>query len=134
MSSIKEIFSTGPEFCSFCGSILPIATGTAIDSQCFVCRSPIEAKDMQEVKYVIHFNDPDVYSKEEGIASGGKKGKGKKGKKQEEEAEGPLVDRECKECGNKQMSYATLQLRSADEGQTVFYTCTKCKFKESENS
>jgi DNA-directed RNA polymerase subunit M/transcription elongation factor TFIIS len=27
-----------------------------------------------------------------------------------------------------------LQLRSADEGQTVFFTCVKCKYKESENS
>ena len=32
------------------------------------------------------------------------------------------------------MSYAAIQLRSADEGQTVFFTCVKCKYKESENS
>lgn len=44
-----------------------------------------------------------------------------------EEAEGPVVERRCPKCNNDKMSYATLQLRSADEGQTVFYTCTKCK-------
>lgn len=44
-----------------------------------------------------------------------------------EEADGPVVERKCPKCGNDNMSYATLQLRSADEGQTVFYTCTKCK-------
>lgn len=52
----------------------------------------------------------------------------------EENEEGPVVERKCPRCGNEKMSYATLQLRSADEGQTVFYTCTKCKYKESENS
>jgi len=132
MGSVKEVFSTGPEFCSCCGSILPVLTGTALDNECFVCKTPIEAKDMQEISYVIHFNDPDVYSKERGSSGFKKGGKGKR--KQEMEAEGPLVDRDCKECGHKQMSYATLQLRSVDEGQTVFYTCPKCKFKESENS
>lgn len=39
---------------------------------------------------------------------------------------GPIVERKCIKCGNDTMSYATLQLRSADEGQTVFYTCLKC--------
>jgi hypothetical protein len=29
-----------------------------------------------EVTYVVHFNDPDVYSKEKGLMSGKKKGKG----------------------------------------------------------
>lgn len=43
------------------------------------------------------------------------------------EADGPIVERLCPKCGNDKMSYATLQLRSADEGQTVFYTCTSCK-------
>lgn len=48
--------------------------------------------------------------------------------------DGPIVERGCPQCQNEKMSYITLQLRSADEGQTVFYTCTKCKFKETENS
>lgn len=43
-------------------------------------------------------------------------------------ADGPVVERQCPQCQNDKMSYATLQLRSADEGQTVFYTCTKCKY------
>lgn len=47
--------------------------------------------------------------------------------KKEDADEGPVVERVCPKCGNDNMSYATLQLRSADEGQTVFYTCTKCK-------
>lgn len=38
----------------------------------------------------------------------------------------PEIERKCPKCGENKMSYATLQLRSADEGQTVFYTCTSC--------
>ena len=47
---------------------------------------------------------------------------------------GPVVERTCRQCGNGRMRYATVQLRSADEGQTVFYTCTECEFTENENS
>lgn len=74
------------------------------------------------VKYTIQFNSLEAREKDN------------KEEKKDEEDEGPTVERKCPKCGNDKMSYATLQLRSADEGQTVFYTCTKCKFKESENS
>lgn len=77
-----------------------------------------------QVKYTIHFNS----STASAVVNNDKE------KSKSEEQEGPIVDRKCPNCGNETMSYATLQLRSADEGQTVFYTCTKCKFKESENS
>ena len=37
------------------------------------------------------------------------------------------VERKCEKCGNEQMTYTAQQTRSADEGQTVFFTCPKCK-------
>nr|KAF6271243.1 hypothetical protein mPipKuh1_019456 [Pipistrellus kuhlii] len=45
-----------------------------------------------------------------------------------------VVDRRCARCGHEGMAYRTRQMRSADEGQTVFFTCTRCKFQEKEDS
>ncbi|AQZ12708.1 RPA12 (YJR063W) [Zygosaccharomyces parabailii] len=43
--------------------------------------------------------------------------------------EGATIKEKCPKCGNDEMHYYTLQLRSADEGATVFYTCTNCGYK-----
>tara|TARA_B110001452_G_C15229068_1_gene425843 strand:- start:142 stop:498 length:357 start_codon:yes stop_codon:yes gene_type:complete len=40
----------------------------------------------------------------------------------------------CPSCGNPEMEYFTMQLRSADEGQTVFYECAKCGHTFSTNT
>ncbi|KAK0179534.1 hypothetical protein PV327_005278 [Microctonus hyperodae] len=116
-------FETDPGFCPDCGSILPLL-GDRGGVTCYACErawGPEVFGDMA-MTYTIEFNNENTYewSKHKDDA--------------EEEADGPIVERKCPQCGNEQMSYATLQLRSADEGQTVFFTCTKCKFKETENS
>jgi len=33
------------------------------------------------------------------------------------------IEQTCPECGRKEMRYYTVQLRSADEGSTIFYNC-----------
>ncbi|XP_049538271.1 DNA-directed RNA polymerase I subunit RPA12 [Anopheles darlingi] len=113
-----------PGFCPNCGSILPLLR-MARDVTCFSCQSNFDASAFgtMEVEYTIHFNSYENKKSDQAEKTAG-----------EGAADGPIVNRQCPKCGNDQMSYATLQLRSADEGQTVFFTCTKCKFKMSENS
>lgn len=69
-----------------------------------------------EMTHTILFNTKHTYASVKG------------GEDSDDDADGPVVERQCPQCQNDKMSYATLQLRSADEGQTVFYTCTKCKY------
>lgn len=47
---------------------------------------------------------------------------------------GAVIKEKCPKCGNPEMTFHTMQLRSADEGQTVFYVCPKCSYKYSLNT
>jgi DNA-directed RNA polymerase subunit M/transcription elongation factor TFIIS len=49
-------------------------------------------------------------------------------------AQRALVAEECQKCKNPKMYFWTQQLRSADEGQTIFYECPKCEHRLSLNS
>ena len=44
------------------------------------------------------------------------------------------VDEPCPKCNHPQLNFYTMQMRSADEGQTVFYECTNCGHKFSQNN
>ena len=40
-----------------------------------------------------------------------------------------IISEICPKCGNPEMYFYTMQLRSADEGSTVFYECPACNHK-----
>ena len=44
-----------------------------------------------------------------------------------------VITRTCPQCGRNEMFFHTKQLRSADEGSTVFYRC-QCGFKDVQNN
>lgn len=45
-----------------------------------------------------------------------------------------IIEEPCPKCGNPEMFFYTMQLRSVDEGSTVFYECPKCEHKFSVNN
>ena len=44
------------------------------------------------------------------------------------------VKEACPKCAHPELQFYTMQLRSADEGQTVFYECAKCGHTFSQNN
>jgi DNA-directed RNA polymerase subunit M/transcription elongation factor TFIIS len=38
------------------------------------------------------------------------------------------INEACPKCHYPKLQFRTLQLRSADEGSTVFYTCPRCEY------
>ena len=44
------------------------------------------------------------------------------------------IQEPCIKCGTPEVNYYTVQLRSVDEGQTVFYECPSCKHTWSINN
>ncbi|XP_061475110.1 DNA-directed RNA polymerase I subunit RPA12 [Rhineura floridana] len=121
MEQGSSCFESELDFCPECGTVLPLPV-VQDKVTCLCCSFFIDVRDFE--KRVIHpsiiFNRVDSTSwmtVDEGKA-----------------VKGPLIDRKCPQCGHEGMAYHTRQMRSADEGQTVFYTCIQCKFQEKEDS
>ncbi|KAM8840168.1 DNA-directed RNA polymerase I subunit RPA12 isoform 1-T2 [Spinachia spinachia] len=115
-------FGDDPNFCSQCGNVLPLP-GIQDVVRCPRCSFCIPGTEFsgREIRSTVVLNP----EKQSSVAL-----------KDEEDAElkGPVIDRRCPRCNKEGMVYHTRQMRSADEGQTVFFTCIHCRYQEKEDS
>ncbi|XP_025113199.1 DNA-directed RNA polymerase I subunit RPA12-like [Pomacea canaliculata] len=118
-----SLFQSDLDFCPDCGTVLPLP-GVEDMVACRRCDYRVDVKAFHgvEIKSAIFLNEPTKIIQNDVNDTNQRK------------HVGPKVDRKCLQCGHEQMTYTTQQTRSADEGQTVFYTCLECRFQEIEFS
>jgi len=95
-------------FCPKCGSILMPTEKDGKQVKACSCgyeeRGPVEFSEKKETKT----EEIPIIEKEEEIH--------------------PITNEaECPKCGNREARWWTIQTRSADEPETKFFKCTKCK-------
>ncbi|GLD92578.1 hypothetical protein PINS_up001137 [Pythium insidiosum] len=122
MEFFASTATTGPAFCPHCGTILDHPDTNNI--VCSSCEYRCTYENLPSLSVV-------TCSEEKPVP------KWLKTEQSVNEVKGPAratVEETCPKCGNPEMDYYTMQLRSADEGQTVFYECKKCGHKFSVNN
>ena len=95
------------EFCQKCGGIIIFKDEKAA---CAACGFKLKKKPKVESSEKIEKTDSIVVISEDS-----------------EESSYPVVEIKCPKCKNKKSYFWTRQTRAADESETKFYKCTKCK-------
>ncbi|XP_042503141.1 DNA-directed RNA polymerase I subunit RPA12-like isoform X1 [Macadamia integrifolia] len=115
-------------FCDMCGTLLSLNSSKHGD--CQLCGCKHAAKDIinRETSYTVTAEDirRDLGIEPFVILDGINTDEGS--------VQRAVVNEPCPRCHHPQLEYYTKQLRSADEGQTVFYECPKCRHKFSINT
>ncbi|ODV68944.1 hypothetical protein HYPBUDRAFT_104302 [Hyphopichia burtonii NRRL Y-1933] len=110
-------------FCTDCGNLLDtISSKSTLD--CKLCYKEYPASNFADLKVVTKSAEdafPSTLRMKRSVV--------KTSLKNDELTEGATIQEKCPKCDNEEMQYHTLQLRSADEGATVFYTCTSCGYR-----
>lgn len=111
-------------FCVDCGNLLDNIVENKDTLSCEMCHRQYDAAPLSRLEVVTQ-SASDAFPS----TLRSKRSAVKTDMKDHEVEEGAIIEEECPECGNQEMTFYTLQLRSADEGATVFYTCTRCGYK-----
>ncbi len=121
-------------FCGQCGSILDAPVADHVN--CDVCGFRCKFDDINVGEVITHsavrtkpaWIGDDVDGDEEGSTIDRKKTSTGKASKH------VLIEEPCPKCAHPELYFYTMQLRSVDEGSTVFYECPKCSHKYSVNN
>ena len=113
-------------FCSACGSILDPPEDEWV--KCTYCAHKCKFADMEVPEVVTKSAPSQKPAWVRDIEDGG-------------ETVGPsegvthaTIEEPCPRCNHPELYFYTMQLRSVDEGSTVFYECPRCTYKFSVNN
>ncbi|KAK1064992.1 DNA-directed RNA polymerase I core subunit rpa12 [Friedmanniomyces endolithicus] len=114
-------------FCTDCGSLLEANTGRKVQILCDVCGTYNQDSSS---KVMVTTSKPSAFPSTLRM-------KLRSDVREVSEAEKQIdasITETCAKCGCEEVRYYTQQLRSADEGSTVFYTCPQCGNKWNTNN
>ena len=126
-------------FCPQCGSILDPPVGSEISCDFCTYSCPFSSVNTGEIvtysearsKPAWVGEDDDEEEEEIHKTTGGASKTTTKSSKKSKHA---TIEEPCPKCGHPELYFYTMQLRSVDEGSTVFYECPKCSHKYSVNN
>eukprot|EP00658_Telonema_sp_P-2_P010503 TRINITY_DN13958_c0_g1_i1.p2 TRINITY_DN13958_c0_g1~~TRINITY_DN13958_c0_g1_i1.p2 ORF type:complete len:139 (-),score=36.76 TRINITY_DN13958_c0_g1_i1:488-904(-) len=110
----EHINPPNSDFCSCCGGLLTIPDfGKHIE--CANCNTQTAVTDFEQ-KSLFSSNKPRAFAPDACMG----------GQATNRKDQLATVKETCPKCGYEEMAFYCLQLRSVDEGQTVFYSCLNC--------
>ncbi|KAK9165119.1 hypothetical protein Scep_000310 [Stephania cephalantha] len=112
------------QFCSMCGTMLYLKSSQY--AKCRLCGLKQHAQEIvgREIRYTITAEDlrrdlgTAPFVKLDGPLAGDDK-----------DIERARANQPCPKCNHPWLEYTSRQMRSADEGQTIFYSCPRCGHK-----
>ena len=130
---MASVWSAQTPFCPRCGTLLVFPdVGDVVCDRCdYACRM----RDMPALTVVTRsYPKPEPewlaeYHAAEAAAAGGPAAA-----LGDKKAKRAVVNEECPKCKAPQMEYYTVQQRSSDEGETVYYKCLQCQHSFSLNN
>ncbi|CAB9498373.1 polymerase I subunit RPA12 [Seminavis robusta] len=113
-------------FCPGCRSTLLVDEGGGIE--CSVCPYRDNLSSLKEIPTKV------TYSSDRPIPLWAKSDAEQAALKKSQQPTRATIEEPCVKCGAPEVGYYTVQLRSVDEGQTVFYECPQCNHTWSINN
>ncbi|CAG7847360.1 DNA-directed RNA polymerase subunit {ECO:0000256/PIRNR:PIRNR005586} [Serendipita indica DSM 11827] len=114
-------------FCPECGTLLDYPEPQAVSVKCEQCGYIEPASSYDDIKVVTQL-------REDAFPSELKQRRKMQTRFQEEVETRPIETITCKNCGHDKGYTMEKQLRSADEGSTIFTECVRCGFLDRLNN
>ncbi|TFK38638.1 DNA-directed RNA polymerase I kDa polypeptide, partial [Crucibulum laeve] len=107
-------------FCPNCGTLLALPRDGETIVVCEQCNHEEPASSYEDIIITTR-------SHSDAFPSALRQKRKTQTKTHEKGDQGTLVSEKCPNCGDLKAYSKEMQLRSADEGSTIFYTCASCK-------